>query len=175
MVLTPNNVYQAVPLAKLGKNIGVDYFVIKQCSDSVENALGVHKKLDEYKDFKDILQEAESISSDGYNVIVKWKKVMNEGERNYEQCLGVPFLLYSSGNGRLYPCGMFFDIQEEKYRMGDLVNQSFKEIYESDRYWEVVKKVKEIDVRKCYSNCRTHCINEFVWKLKHPSEHVNFI
>ena len=175
MVLTPNNVYQAVPLAKLGKNIGVDYFVIKQCSDSVESALGVHKKLDEYKDFKDILQEAESISSDGYNVIVKWKKVMNEGERNYEQCLGVPFLLYSSGNGRLYPCGMFFDIQEEKYRMGDLVNQSFKEIYESDRYWEVVKKVKEIDVRKCYSNCRTHCINEFVWKLKHPPEHVNFV
>ena len=174
MVLTPNNVDQVVPLAKLGKDLMVDYCVIKQCSDSVEGALGVYKKLDEYEGFEDVLREAEATSSSGYNAIVKWKKVMNKGERIYDQCLGVPFLLYSSGNGRLYPCGMFFDIQEEEYRMGDLVEQSFKEIYESDKYWRVIEKVKKIDVRRCYSNCRTHCINEFLWEITHPPEHINF-
>lgn len=175
MVLTPSNVDQAVGLAKLGKELGVDYLVIKQCSDSVENRLGVFKRLKEYDNFTDILKEAESISTKDYTVIVKWRKVTNKGERNYKQCLGVPFLLYSSGNGRLYPCGMFFDTQEEEYRMGDLVKQSFKEIFESQRYWDVVEKVKAINVDKCYSNCRTHCINEYLWQLKHPPEHVNFV
>lgn len=174
MVLTPTNVDQAVPLAKLGKDLGVDYCVIKQCSDTVESALGIYKKLEDYDNFMDILKEAEGTSTKNYNVIVKWRKITNKGIRTYEQCLGVPFLLYSSGDGRLYPCGMFFDIKEEEYRMGDLVKQSFKEIFESNRYWEVVEKVKKIDVNTCYSNCRTHCINEFLWQVTNPPEHVNF-
>lgn len=175
MVLTPTNVDHAVPLAKLGRDLGVDYCVIKQCSDTVESALGIYKKLEDYDNFMDILKEAEEVSTSSYNVIVKWRKITNKGKRIYDQCLGVPFLLYSSGDGRLYPCGVFFGMKEEEYRMGDLVKQSFKEIFESDRYWEVVEKVKKIDVSTCYSNCRTHCINEFLWQLKHPSEHVNFV
>jgi len=175
MVLTPNNIDQVVSLAKLGKEMRVDYFVVKQCSDTVENALGVYKKLDEYADFEDTLRLAEDVGRDDYNVIIKWKKVMNEGARNYSQCLGPPFLLHSSGDGKLYPCGMFFDYKEQEYCMGDLTTQSFKEIIESDRYRKVIEKVKTIDVSQCYSNCRVHTINEFVWKIIHPPEHVNFI
>jgi radical SAM protein with 4Fe4S-binding SPASM domain len=176
MVLTPSNIGQVVPLSKLGKELGVDYLVIKQCADTVTNALGVFDRLKEYDSFLEILKEAEEISSKGYNVIVKWGKITNKGKRNYNQCLGVPFLLYSSGDGKLYPCGVFFDFKEEDYRMGDLTKQSFKEILESDRYWEVVEKVKQIDVHKeCYANCRTHSINEFLWQLRHPPEHVNFV
>jgi len=175
MVLTPSNVDQVVGLAKLGKELGVDYLVIKQCSDTVESHLGFFHKFDEYDNFYNILKEAEAQSSGDYNVIVKWKKITDKGRRNYDSCLGVPFLLYSSGDGKLYPCGMFFDIQEEEYRMGDLVKQSFREIWESDRYWDVVEKVKKIDVHRCYSGCRTDSINEFLWQLTHPPEHVNFI
>lgn len=175
MVLTPSNVREVVPLAKLGRELGVDYLVVKQCSDTVESKLGVFDKLNEYESFSDRLKEAELESTQGYNVIIKWRKVTNKGARSYEQCLGVPFLLYSSGDGKLYPCGAFFYEHEEEYRMGDLVKHSFKEIFESKRYWDVVGKVKQIDVKKCYSNCRTHCINEFLWSLKNPPEHVNFV
>ncbi len=175
MVLIPANIDQVVPLARLGRKLGVDYLVIKQCSDTKESALGVYDRLKEYEGFTDILREAESLSSGGYNVIVKWNKVTNRGWRNYARCLGSPFLLYSSGDGRLYPCGLFFEHKEEEYRMGDLVKQSFMEILRSHRYWEVVEKVKTIDTRQCYSNCKTHNINEFLWKIKHVPEHVNFI
>jgi MoaA/NifB/PqqE/SkfB family radical SAM enzyme len=178
MVLTPSNADQVLPLAKLGKEMGVDYLVIKQCSDTVESDLGVFDKLGQYDDFIKILREAEGISTGGYNVIVKWKKIANKGERSYSRCLGTPFLLYSSGDGRLYPCGMCFDSSrgmEEEFRMGDLTQESFGEIIKSERYWQVVEKVKQLDVNKCYSNCRTHAINEFAWSLKHPPEHVNFV
>ncbi|MBI3793704.1 MAG: radical SAM protein [Nitrospinae bacterium] len=176
MVLTPNDVDQVVGLAKLGKELGVDYLVVKQCGDTVYNALGIYKRLDEYEGFTSILSDAEKQTTDNYQVTVKWNKVQNKGVRTYDQCLGVPFLLYSSGNGRLYPCGDFFENHEEEYRMGDLVEKSFKEIFESERYWEVVEKVKLIDVHKdCYTNCRTHAINEFLWALTHPPDHVNFV
>lgn len=178
MVLTPSNVDQVVPLAKLGKKLDVDYLVIKQCSDTVDSQIGVFNRFGEYDNFYNILKEVEGISSESYNVIIKWKKITAKGKRTYLRCLGVPFLLYSSGDGKLYPCGMCFDYRggmEEEYRMGDLVKQSFKEIISSDKYWEVVERIKQIDIAKCYSGCRTDAINEFVWKLKHPPEHVNFI
>lgn len=176
MVLTPSNVNQVLPLARLGKELGVDYLVIKQCSDTVENAIGIYERLKEYDNFSEILNEAEKLSGEGYNVIVKWNKVTNKGKRSYDSCLGAPFLLYSSGDGKLYPCGIMFDNKEERFCMGDLVKQCFKEIVESDRYWNVVEEVKKLEVHNvCYSNCRSHYINGFLWKLKHPPEHVNFI
>ncbi len=175
MVLTPTNIDQVIPLAKLGQDLGVDYLVIKQCSDTISGRLGVFKRLNEYENFYPILKGAERLSQKDYHVIIKWKKITNKGYRNYRQCLGVPFLLYSSGEGKIYPCGMFFDYKEKRYCMGDLIKQSFKEIIKGKRYWQVVEEVKKIDVRKCYSNCRTHAINEFLWQLTHPPLHVNFI
>jgi sulfatase maturation enzyme AslB (radical SAM superfamily) len=88
----------------------------------------------------------------------------------------VPFLLYSSGDGKLFPCGAFFTEKYwDKFLMGDLVKDSFKDIIKSDRYWEVVERVRKMGVKKCYVGCRTDAINSFLWKLKHPPEHVNFI
>ncbi len=177
MVLTPQDADQCVPLAKLGAELGVDYTVIKQCSDTVDNDLGIFKKLGGYDDFTEILQEAESHSQPGYRVIVKWKKILNHGKREYDNCLGAPFLLYSSGDGKIYPCGMWFDKREEEFRLGDLVTHSFKELIESDSYWAAIKKQQcGVDVHKeCYANCRTHMINDFVWKIREAPEHVNFV
>ncbi|MBF0143362.1 MAG: radical SAM protein [Magnetococcales bacterium] len=176
MVLTPNNAAQALPLARLGGELGVDYLVIKQCSDTVENQLGFFDRLGEYEAFSDQLREAEACSRPDYNVIVKWHNIGNLGQRDYDSCLGAPFLLYSSGDGKLYPCGIFFDKQEDEYRMGDLTVDSFAAILASERYWEVVEKVKRVDVHSaCYSNCRTHAINHYLWQVAHPPEHVNFI
>ncbi|WP_130471684.1 radical SAM protein [Candidatus Magnetaquicoccus inordinatus] len=176
MVLTPNNVNQVVPLAQLGKELGVDYLVVKQCSDMVENELGIFEQLGVYSSFESLLKAAEAESAGSYRVIVKWGKIMNQGRRNYDQCLGVPFLLYVSGDGRVYPCGGFFDKEEEKYRMGDLKESSFIDIIASARYREVIELVKQIDVHsQCYTNCRTHAVNDFVWQLTHPPQHVNFV
>ena len=176
MVLTPSDVSQAVPLAKLGRKLGVDYLVIKQCGDTNTNTLGIYKRLNEYEGFRQILEEAENLSTRDYNVIVKWHKITNKGRKEFNRCLGVPFLIYSSGEGLVYPCGMFFNYKSREFLMGDLTRQSFKDIIRSKRYWDVVRKVSRIDVHKfCYANCRTHYINEFVWKLKNPPQHVNFI
>jgi hypothetical protein len=59
--------------------------------------------------------------------------------------------------------------------IGDLTKKSFKEIIESDRYSEVVNRVKSMGTKGCYAGCRTHAINEFLWKLKNRPPHVTFV
>ena len=177
MVLTPQDADQAVPLAKLGKELGIDYLEIKHCGDTKDNFLGIYEKLGTYTEYVDMLHEAEEESNHDYSVIVKWANINSQGKRDYDACLGSPFLVYSSGDGLLYPCGQFFGYRSEEFLLCNLVEDSFKSSVESDHYWNVMDKVRrELDVHKeCYASCRTNAINSFLWKLKHPPEHVNFV
>lgn len=179
MVLTPMDVDQVVLMAKLGRDLEVDYLVIKQCSDDRSNTLNIYNQLVDYKSekFITLLKEAETYSNDHYKVIVKWKQISNEGNRGYERCLGAPFILHSTGDGRIYSCAAYFDHRSDEMLMGNLYKQSFYDIVHSDRYWEVIKKIQEeVNCKKdCYSNCRTNNINEYLWKIKNPPAHKNFI
>ena len=48
--------------------------------------------------------------------------------------------------------------------MGNVVEKSFKEIWQSERYWEVQEKIrKHVNVNNdCESNCRQHYVNRFL-------------
>ncbi len=57
MVVTPMNVDQAIPLAKLSSELGVDYLVLKQCGDTKSNFLGIYEQLSKYKSYEEIFKE----------------------------------------------------------------------------------------------------------------------
>ncbi len=181
MVLIPECFDQVVKEAKLGAELGVDYFVIKQCSDSEYKEIGI-----DYKDYQKVneeLKEAESYANENYVVQVKWNKINASGEtdlykngyRKYDVCYGTPFLLQISGNGKIYPCGPFFN--KDRFYIGDIHEQSFFDIVMSDRYWAVHKDVTDsVDVHKdCAMGCRQDYVNKFLWDLKNSPEHSNFI
>ncbi len=176
-VLTPQDADEMIPLSKLGKDLGVDYHVIKQCSDNQDSDLGFYDRFGEYKTFTDTLKEAESASDNKYDVIVKWDCIQSCGKKDYDNCVGIPFLLYSSGDGKLFGCGMFFEEKWWKdYLIGDLIKDSFIDIINSDRYKEVIEKHSKIDCHTfCYSQCRTNAVNSYIWKVLHPPEHINFV
>lgn len=174
MVVMHENTGDIVPLAKLGKELGVDYLVIKPCSDTYFQTVG--SPLAEYLQLEETLKEAARYSDDKYTVSVKWQKMVNLGIKNYEVCYGTSFLIAISGNGGVFPCGHFFKIRSDEFIMGNVIETSLKEVVSSDRYWEVQKKIQELNVNKeCETNCRQYYISEFLWKLKKPPKHVNFI
>ena len=94
MVLLPIFADQIIPLAKLGKELEVDYFVIKHCSDDENHTLGVDYSA--YEKLTDLLKEAESFSNGSYSVKAKWSKIMSGGKRCYSQCYGPPFIMQFS-------------------------------------------------------------------------------
>ncbi|MBT4165936.1 radical SAM protein [archaeon] len=189
MVLLPEYSDQIVPLAKLGKELEVDYLVIKHCSDDELGSLGVN--YDKYfnEQLKNRIHEAESLSNENYLVKAKWSKILSRGKRKYSQCYGAPFLLQLSGSGLVAPCGPFFNDKYKKFHIGNIAEKSFKEIWESDRYWEVMNYIASDKFNAktdCGTLCCQHKVNEFLWDLKngeidleHSSgdapEHVNFI
>lgn len=186
MVLIPELKDQIIPLAKLGKELGVDYLVIKHCSDDEKHTLGID--YEKYYDMEDILHQAEQMSTDNYLVSVKWSKIMSGGKRSYSKCYGPQFQLQMSGSGIVAPCGSFFNDEYSKYHIGDITKQRFKDIWASDRYMEVMKAISSepFDARTdCASLCLQHKVNEFLEQLDKTNElekceqpipqHVNFI
>ena len=100
MVVTKENMNDIVPLSKLGKECGVDYFVVKPCSDTFDSRLNSPKG--EYIEALDIFKEAEQFSTENYTVNIKWKKVLNGGWKDYDNCHGTQFILGLSGRGDLF-------------------------------------------------------------------------
>lgn len=176
MVLMPEFIEDVIPLAELGEKLGVDYLVIKHCSDDENSSLGInYDKYDETL-FK-VLKNAENISTENYMVKAKWSKILSKGKRTYSKCFGAPFILQMSGSGLVAPCGMLFnDKYKDKFHIGNINEKSFKEIWQSERYWEVMNYIasEEFDARKdCGTLCLQHKVNEFLWEFKKNDDLIN--
>jgi MoaA/NifB/PqqE/SkfB family radical SAM enzyme len=187
MVLMPEFHDQIMPLAQLGKELRPDYLVIKHCSDNEDGDLGVN--YDAYEKLYGTLREAEALSDDEYKVVVKWSKIEAKNQRSYQRCYGAPFMIQMSGSGLVAPCGMLFNERYKKFHIGNICEQRFKDIWASDRYWEVMNYLAspEFNAQKmCGSLCLQHKVNETLdahrkgmITLRDPPgalpQHINFI
>lgn len=188
MVLVPQFAGQVIPFAKLGRELGVDYAVIKHCSDDEKGSLGINYS--QYFDLVEILKEAEGFSTKDYLVGAKWSKILSDGKRRYRRCYGPAFIMQFSGSGLVAPCGMLFNSRFKKdFHIGNIADKSFKEIWKSQRYWDVLSHLASDKFNAqtdCGTLCLQHKVNEFLWdlkkgviKLEEPKTdfplHVNFI
>ena len=173
-VMTKENFDQVVPLARLGAELGVDYYVIKPCSDTYEKELNSPDS--ELLENWSVFEEAKSHSRPGYEVIPKFSKLGNMGLKDYPVCFGTQFIIAVSGTGNVFPCGHWFNVRQDEFLMGNIIDTSFQDILRSEKYWEVQKRIQSVDVnRDCESNCRQHYVNQFLSGLKNIPQHVNFI
>ena len=136
MVLMPEFKDEIIPFAKLGVDLGVDYAVIKHCSDDEYHTLGVDYS--KYEQMYGLLQQAENLSTDKTKVIVKWDKINDKGKPSYNRFYGPPFLLQISGSGLVAPSGMFFNARYSKLHIGDFTTERFIDIFKSDKYWRAM-------------------------------------
>lgn len=187
MVLLPEFADQVLPLAALGKELGVDYLVIKHCSDDEAGSLGVDYS--RYRSLVELLQQAEAESNDRYLVKVKWSKILSGGKRSYLRCYGPAFIMQFSGSGLIAPCGMFFNNKYKRYHIGNITETPFKRIWQSARYKQVLDLLAsdKFDARTmCGTLCLQHKVNEYLSAVKEhglpaeepagpPPMHVNFV
>ncbi|MEI6070376.1 MAG: radical SAM protein [Verrucomicrobiae bacterium] len=136
MVLMPHLKNEILPFAQLGLDLGVDYAVIKHCSDDEQHTLGIDYS--QYESLHDLLFQAESMSNDRTKVIVKWDKIKDGDKPSYKRFYGPQFLLQISGSGLVAPSGMFFNARYSKLHIGNFTEERFINIWKSDRYWRAM-------------------------------------
>lgn len=136
MVLMPHLKDEIIPFAQLGLDLGVDYAVIKHCSDDEQHTLGIDYSL--YEDLHSLLVQAESMSNEQTKVIVKWDKIKDGDKPSYNRFYGPQFLLQISGSGLVAPSGMFFNARYSKLHIGNFTEERFIDIWKSERYWRAM-------------------------------------
>ena len=143
MVLMPEFKDEIIPFAKLAVDLGVDYGVIKHCSDDEFGTLGVD--YEQYERMYGLLKEAEEMSNDDTKIIVKWEKIKDKGKPSYKRFYGPQFLLQISGSGLVAPSGMFFNARYSKLHMGNFTEERFIDIFRSDRYSRIMNYLASPD------------------------------
>jgi MoaA/NifB/PqqE/SkfB family radical SAM enzyme len=136
MVLMPSLKDEIIPFAQLGLDLGVDYAVIKHCSDDEQGTLNIDYS--QYDALFDLLKTAEGMSNEQTKIIVKWDKIKDGDKPPYKRYYGPQFLLQISGSGLVAPAGMFFNARYSKFHIGNYAEENFYDIWKSDRYWRVM-------------------------------------
>lgn len=167
LVCDPDQSDQLLPFARLAKELGVHYAIIKHCwvDTHMDGQIAVDYK--GYERIEETLKACEALSDDTTKIVVKWNKLKHKGERQYSRCFGPPFALQMSGNGLVAPCGPLFNEKFRAFHVGNITQQRFKDIFNSERYWEVMRYIAsdEFDPRKrCPSDCMQNVTNEWLYR-----------
>lgn len=175
LLLLPENHHEAVALAKLARNIGMDYLVIKPYSQHPQSKTKRYSNI-KYSEYEYLRDELLSLNSEDFNAIfrIHTMEKWNEPQRNYRRCLALPFWSYIDAAGNVWGCSVY--LSDERFLYGNIYKQSFREIWEGKKRLHSLRWVeKDLDVSQCRINCRMDEINRYLWELKNPPEHVNFI
>lgn len=172
LLLLQENKHEVVMLGKMMREIGMDYFTVKPFSQHPQSKAKLQV---DYSESQAIAAELKQYETDSFNVYFRHKSIENLGkEKPYDRCNGLSFMAYMDARGNLFPCIVFMG--EDKYMYGNIHEQSFAQLWESKRAQDL-RRVFEHDFlkKKCRKTCRLDEINKYLYELKNPNAHVNFI
>ncbi len=168
-------VVESLPeFAKRVGELGVDYLSIKPCIQHPQMSFQV-PELDVER-FDEVAGEVESAGTEGFSVVVRRASMSSAAsqKRPYEHCLALPFFAEIISDGRVFSCGPH--LGDDRFCYGNINETSFEDIWEGERRREICRWVEEeMDLCECMPSCRLDQINRFLWSLKTPPAHVNFI
>ncbi|MDC1175723.1 radical SAM protein [Bacteriovoracaceae bacterium] len=172
-VLLEENKDDIEDLCKLLKKIGVDYFSVKpflKHPGTEFNSEIKNKNL-----IIENLLKLERYSDDNFSFLLRENNFKSENfSRPYKKCLSGRFMIEIDARGGVYSCGPY--IGEKRHCYGNVLNQSFDEMWKSERCQKVMDYIQNsLDVSKCMPYCRPDSVNSFLWELKNPPQHVNYI
>ena len=169
--IIPENTSEIYELALRCRDLGVNYITFRPISQNIKNQYALNSL---FRLAKENLKKAEALSNGSFQVITRYNLFNDEHCKEYKKCYGISFISQIDADGGVYTCGSYLGIPHHCY--GNLYEQSFEEIFRSDRTRQIINYVtNELDFKECDTLCRPHNINKFLWGLKHPPQHVNFI
>jgi len=175
LLLLPENQKEVPALAHKARNLGVDYLVVKPYSQHPASKTQLFKDIT-YSDIEALQDELEALNTDRFQVIVRLNAIekWNEASHAYPRCLALPFWSYMDAGGSVWGCSMF--LENDRFWYGNIYDESFQGIWEGEKRKTSMEWVaNNLDAGQCRVNCRMDEINRYLWDLKNPPDHINFI
>jgi len=176
MLLLPENKDEAIILAKKVKELGADYLVIKPYSQHLSSETHKYEDID-YSKMMDIQDDLEKLNDSNFSVVFRantMKKYV-EKKQPYEKCYSTPFFWgYIAADGKVFGCSAY--LGKDNFCYGNIYDESFSSIWEGQKRRESYKYIQnDLDIKDCRVNCRMDEVNRYLWRLKNPEAHDNFI
>lgn len=175
LVLLPENCKEVMSLAKIAKSIAMDYLVVKPYSQHPFSKTTKYKDI-KYNKYFELADKLKPLNTEKFNVIfrINTMKKWDEAKRNYWHCLALPFWSYIDSSGNLWGCSAY--LGDKRFVYGNIYKNTFKKIWDGKRRQKNIEFAQsKLDTKNCRVNCRMDEINRYLWELKNPPEHVNFI
>jgi len=170
-LLLDENKDEVIKLAETLKQIGVDNLQIKPYS---QNPNSINKMSIDYRQFLELEEKLQSLSDEKFKVLFRANRIESvSGEQTYNVCHGLPFFSIINEKGNVVPCHLYYDNPEFVY--GNIYQNIFSEIWNSEERKEVIRKIHQRGIHNCKKGCRLDIINSYLYRLKKPDEHDNFI
>lgn len=171
-LLIPQNFKEATTLAKILRNIEVDYLIIKPYS---QHPLSITRIKVDYSRHLNLVEKLKSFETSDFKIVFRSHTIEKlKEEKFYRHCLGLPFWAYIDACGDVYACSAF--LGKEEFCFGNIYKKGFKEIFQGKKRKSLVEwAATRLDTKVCREVCRLDEINRYLWELKYPPEHVNFI
>lgn len=161
-------------MAEEMKKLEVDYFSLKPFSPHPDS---LHSTMNDSKSLlsDDIIAKIRALSDDNFQAIIRNRSIesLDNNKKDYNECLGLPFLCYLEADGLVYACNTF--VGDKTCTYGNIYEQSFSEIWGSEQRQKVIKRLTGMKKKQCRQACRLDQINKYLWALHNPGAHVNFI
>lgn len=174
ILLLPENASEVETLARLCRDLGLDYLVVKPYSQHSFSQTRQYEDMD-YAPYLDMAERLEALSTDAFSLVFRAATMARyRRERPYDRCRAVPhFWAYVSADHGVWSCSAY--LGDERFVFGSLAEESFRDIWEGparQRNWELLRT---LDISSCRSNCRMDAVNAYLAELAAPGPHANFI
>lgn len=172
LLLLPENQNEVVGLAKILREIGLDYLTIKPFSQHPSSLV---KRDPDYSEVKELAMEVQALTTEKFSVYFRYQSIENVShDKTYEQCYALPFMTHIDAKGDVFPCVAF--VGNKDFCYGNINNHKFVEIWENPHTAEIMKCFQGAFLHKnCRKACRLDEMNKYLSQLRNPSSHVNFI
>lgn len=173
-LLIPQNEKDIFSLISILGDFGVDYLVVKPYSSHPSSK----KKLNfilKNKNLDIVKKKIFDVSRGRVNIIFRQNSISKiKKKKPYGHCLGIPFIAHIAANGEVYPCNNF--VGNKNFSFGNISTQNFEDIWQGEKRKSIIEMIEERwNVNKCRESCRIDEINCYLWEIRNPGDHVNFI
>ena len=175
ILLLPENQHEVATLAGRCRDIGLDYLVVKPYSQHPQSLHHGYEGIS-YDEHERLAEQLDQYNTDAFQVIFRRQAMRkwDDGTRPYDCCLALPFWSYMDAGGNIWGCSVY--LGDERFLYGNIQESTFAEIWEGENRRESLAWTRDhLDVDSCRVGCRMDEINRYLWELKHPHPHVNFV